>query len=77
LASQSDVSLQKLKLEKRRRLDPDIPAVDREVTQQSLSAHQSFLDIGSMQIEAIVEANPTTDSDIAMGNYLAPSTMAL
>jgi hypothetical protein len=30
-----------------------------------------------MQIGTIAEANPAVDSDIAMGNYLAPGTTAL
>jgi hypothetical protein len=51
LASQSDVLPLKLKPEKHRKLDLNIPATDREVTQQSPSAHQSLLDIGGMQSE--------------------------
>jgi hypothetical protein len=76
-ASESDVSPLKLKPEKRCKLDPDIPAADREVTEQSPSAHQSLLDIGGMQSEATTEANPFVDLDIAISKYLTPGTMAL
>jgi hypothetical protein len=77
LSSESDVSLLKLKPRKRRRLDSDIPATDREVTEQYPSAHQSLLDISGMQREATAKANPSVDSNIAMGRYLVPGTMAL
>jgi hypothetical protein len=77
LSSESDVLPLKLKPRKRHRLDSDIPATDREVTEQCPSAHQSLLDISGMQREATAEANPSVDSNIAMGRYLAPGTMAL
>jgi hypothetical protein len=77
LSSESDMSPLKLKPTKCRRLDSDIPATDREVTEQCPSAHQSLLDISGMQGEETTEANPSVDSNIAIGSYLVPGTMAL